>query len=376
MTTCVLLKVANNPMPTTFNVISLGVQSLIDPTEGNTTAENAGDLVGLTFGDVSNPLWEQTQSFAPGSTGFAGGTGTAYDMNNNLANETFSLDGGPEQTFDGTSIYNATITYTDGTTATITAVLFQDTAGNTYLAPEFSANGDQTALEAGAIRSLTLDSLFGNGYSGLTGTRQTSNFAVCFVQGTMIKTPSGERPVETLNAGDLVETLDHGAQAIRWIGGRSVRASGGMTPVRFAAGSLGVGCPSRPMVLSRQHRVMLDNKVAERMTGTRQVLVPAHKLTILPGVTPVTDQGFVTYWHFLCDAHEVVFADNVPAETLYLGAEARKSLTPAAIAEITALFPGLMAGTTSNTPARTLLPGHRADRLVQRLTRNGKHALA
>ena len=43
-------------MATTFNVISLGVQTLIDPTEGNTTAENASSLVGLTFGDVRDPL--------------------------------------------------------------------------------------------------------------------------------------------------------------------------------------------------------------------------------------------------------------------------------------------------------------------------------
>lgn len=363
-------------MPTTFNVISLGVQSAIDTTEGNIFAENANALTGLSFGDVANPLWEQTQSFSPGSTGFGGATPDVYEMDNTFANETFRLDGGPDQVFDGISTYNATITYTDGTTATITAVVFQDTAGNTYLAPEILANSDQLALEAGPIRSLTLDSLSEDYFTGLTGERQTSNFAVCFAQGTMIRTPSGERAVETLSAGDLVETLDHGAQTIRWIGGRTVPATGGMAPVRFAKGSLGAGCPSRPMVLSRQHRVMLDNKVAERMTGTRQVLVPAHKLTILPGVTPVTDLETVTYWHFLCDAHEVVFADDVPAETLYLGAEARKSLTPAAIAEITKLFPCLMAGNAEKTPARPLLPGYRAERLIHRLSHNRKPALA
>jgi hypothetical protein len=221
-----------------------------------------------------------------------------------------------------------------------------------------------------------LDSLAGNSYSGTAGTRQTSNFAVCFAQGTMIRTPSGERAVETLSVGDLVDTMDHGTQTIRWIGGRCVPATGGMTPVRFATGSLGAGCPSRPMVLSRQHRVMLDNEVAKRMTGTRQVLVPAHKLTILPGVTRVSDLGFVTYWHFLCDAHELVFANGVPSETLYLGAEARKSLSPTAAAEITKLFPSLMAGTAENIPARSFLPGHLAKQLIQRLSRNGKRAVA
>ncbi len=363
-------------MPTTFNVISLGVQSLIDPTEGNTTAENASDLVGLTFGDVANPLWEQTQSFAPGPSGFAGGTATAYDMNNTLANETFTLDGGAPQTFDGTAIYNATITYTNGTTATITAVIFQDTAGRTYLAPEFSANADQVALEAGAIRSLSLDSLSGDVFSGLTGNRQTSNFAVCFAQGTRIRTPNGERAVETLQAGDLVETLDHGAQPIRWINGRSMPAIDAMAPVHFATNSLGAGRPARSLMLSRQHRVMLDNAVARRMTGAQQVLVAAHKLTGFPGVTPVTTLGFVTYWHFMCDRHEIVFAEGVPAETLHLGPEARKSMHPEALQEIETLFPALRNGTSVGALARHLINGTQAKRMVARLLQNGKPALA
>lgn len=206
-------------MPTTFNVLSLGVQPIIDPTEGNNVAENASALENMTFGSVTDPLWELSQSFSPGTGGFGGGTSTAYDQDNSLSNESFRLDGGPEQVFDASVVYNAVITYTDGTTANITAVVFQDTAGNTYLAPEFSANADQTALEAGPIRSLTLNSLVSNTFSGMTGSRQTSNFAVCFTAGTMIATPDGERAIETLKVGDLVETLDNGPQAIRWIGG-------------------------------------------------------------------------------------------------------------------------------------------------------------
>ena len=79
-------------MATTFNVISLGVQTLIDPTEGNTTAENASSLVGLTFGDVRDPLWENVQSFSPGTNSYGRGTNDAYDMNNNAASENFRIN--------------------------------------------------------------------------------------------------------------------------------------------------------------------------------------------------------------------------------------------------------------------------------------------
>lgn len=363
-------------MATTFQVIDLGLQPIMDTTEGNTLAENTAAMVGLTFGTLEDPLWELTQTFSPGTSGFAGGTATAYDMDNTLANEQFRIDGGANQTFDGTSIFNATITYTDGTTADITAVLFQDTTGQTYLAPEFSANTDQVALQAGAIRSLTINSVSGDTYSGLTGDRQTTNFAVCFTSGTLIKTPDGQRPVEELTVGDMVETLDNGPQTIRWIGARTVPATGPMKPIVFDAGSLGPNLPARTMTVSRHHRLMLDNIVVERMTNTRQVLIPAFKLLNLPGVREAVNPDLVTYWHFLCDKHEIVFAEGAPAETLYLGQQARKSLSPQSRAEITMLFPDLMAGAAPCTPARGFLDGRPTDKLVERLQRNKKAAIA
>ncbi|MEE4187556.1 MAG: Hint domain-containing protein, partial [Roseobacter sp.] len=44
----------------------------------------------------------------------------------------------------------------------------------------------------------------------------------CLTRGTLIRTPSGDVPIESLNVGDLVCTMHHGAQQIRWIGSRRV----------------------------------------------------------------------------------------------------------------------------------------------------------
>jgi hypothetical protein len=54
--------------------------------------------------------------------------------------------------------FAATLTYVDGTTATITAVVFQDHDGNTCVAPQLSYNADQAAMEAHPIEAITLDS--------------------------------------------------------------------------------------------------------------------------------------------------------------------------------------------------------------------------
>lgn len=357
-------------MPTTFFVIPLGVQTIIDPTEGNDTAEDADLLEGLVVGDAANPLFRDFQTFSPGSTGFSAGTSSSYDQDANEAVETFSIDGGPEQTFDGTAVYNATITYTDGTTATITAVIFQDTAGNTYLAPEFSPNSDQTALEAAPIQSIELNSLFRDRYAGMTGNREAFDYAVCFADGTKIRTPFGERRVETLRAGDLVDTLDNGAQPIRWIGGRSCRAKAELTPVVISPGALGKGMPRRRLRVSRHHRLLARSPVAARMFDATDTLIAAHHLVGLPGITLQDDGAPISYWHFLCDRHEIVFADGAAAETLYLGTETEKGLSPAARREIRTIFPDLVPH--ARPSARTIPSGRQQRKFVQRLARNKK----
>lgn len=162
-------------MATTFDVFYLGTGPSIDPTEGDSVSENASVLVGLTYGTSSDPLVNHIGSFSPGSTGYSGGDATRYDTDNNLSNDTFRIDGGADQVVDGLAIYNATITYVDGTTATITSVVVQDAAGNLYLVPETTYNSDQAALEAAPIRSLTLDSVASNNTS-LTADRYAATY--------------------------------------------------------------------------------------------------------------------------------------------------------------------------------------------------------
>lgn len=349
-------------MPTTFNVFQLGVQPIIDPTEGNQVAENASALVGLTFGAQGSPLLGQAAVLSAGS--FSGGTANAYDMNNNLSNDTFRINGGPLQTYDGSAVYNATITYLDGTTATITAVIIQDTAGRTYWVPEFAFNADQAAMEAKPIRSLTLNNLDGNTFSGTQADRQPWNYLICYVRGTHILTPDGEVRVEDLRPGDLVTTRDNGPQPIRWIGCSTAPAEGKLAPVCLARGALGRGLPHRDLMVSRQHRMLLRSPVVERMFGSAEVLVPAVKLLALRGVSLEETGDQVDYFHLLTDRHEIIFAEGAPSETLLTGPEARLAMGPEALEEIETLFPGLIDDVA--TPARLVVRDARVTRLVER----------
>jgi len=172
-------------MPTTFNWIYLGSSGLVlDPTEGNTIAEGANLFENTTFGSGAAPLYQQVTR---ATTIDNGGTGGALDMNNSLSNDQFITDigsGSQTYTFDGVATYNASITYTDGTSASILAIVLQDTDGNLFLAPPFSANADAAALADKPIESLNLTSLVGSNFSGLNPDRQDIGIDDGIVQGT------------------------------------------------------------------------------------------------------------------------------------------------------------------------------------------------
>jgi len=354
-------------MPTTFTVFSLGNFADIDPIEGNNLAEDADLLEGLTFGGVGDALLNSAQTLTPGTTGFGAGSSTSYDQNN--AGDTFSINGGADQTFDSAVSYRATITYIDGSTETITAVVFQDTAGNTYLAPEFSPNQDQSDLEFAAIRSLTLDRVQTNNATGLRADRQAwENFVTCYVSGTLIATDNGNRPIDDIRIGDLVVTRDNGLQAVRWVGKSIVAAVGKLAPVRISTGAFGLNAPTRDLLVSRQHRMLVSSPICQRMFDSAEILVPAIKLTELPGVFVEERETPVTYFHVMTDQHEIIYAEGVPSETLLSGPQAIESLPEEALDELVAIFPDILKETPK--PARPIERSKRISRLIMRHQQN------
>lgn len=208
-------------MPTTFDVIYLGVLADIDTVEGDPDAENAAALTGLTLGSSGDPLFDHIQSFSPGTTGFGLGTAGAYDPD--TTDDTFSIDGGADQTFDMAMLYNATISYADGSTGSAVVILAQDDAGNTYLVPWTSFTSDQAALEAGLIESITLGSTVpgaNNGY-GLTGDRYDGNFL-----GSVDGTSTGEVMGVGYTDADGDQITDD-ADSIAGNGGNDTISAGG-----------------------------------------------------------------------------------------------------------------------------------------------------
>jgi len=179
---------------------------------------------------------------------------------------------------------------------------------------------------------------------------------VCFVRGTLIETDCGPLPIEILKSGDLVRTLDHGEQQIRWIGSRRIQGTGKNAPVWIRAGALS---NVRDLYVSQNHRMLLSGSKAELMFGHSEVLVAAKHLCNDDTIR-IVPRAEVEYFHFLLDDHQIVFAEACPSESLYPGKQSLTSVDEDARDEIIALFPELEDPDYAGDLARTALKAHEA----------------
>lgn len=132
----------------------------------------------------------------------------------------------------------------------------------------------------------------------------------CFVADTKIATPEGAKPVQELVAGDAILTADGRTATVRWLGQQSVNTRlmhpAKVNPIRIQAGALGGGLPHRVLLVSPDHALEIDGTLYNA-----GALVNGRTIT-QERVTPGND---FTYYHVETDAHELLLAEGVKAET-------------------------------------------------------------
>lgn len=201
------------------------------------------------------------------------------------------------------------------------------------------------------------------------------SFMPCFTRGVIISCVNYREKIENLSVGDQITTQGSQNSTINWIGSRFIThnqllANPKLRPVRITAGSLGHGLPERDLLVSRQHRMLISSKIAKRMFGSAEVLVPAIKLTALPGIYVDETVTEVEYFHILLENHEVIYAEGAATESLYTGAGALAALSPEAREEILTIFPELEDEAYTPEPARLIPHGRQQKRLIARHLKN------
>ena len=142
---------------------------------------------------------------------------------------------------------------------------------------------------------------------------------VCYLRGTRIRTPEGERRIEDLKIGDAVLTLSGESKPIKWIGRQKFKKTTecwpkDFEPIRIGCFALDERSPHRDLYVSPNHAIYIDG-----------VLIPAKYLVNGLNITQCAPEGaaIINYLHIELFEHEVIYAEGATAETFGSLREAR-----------------------------------------------------
>ena len=172
-----------------------------------------------------------------------------------------------------------------------------------------------TTAQAGTFTETVVLQATGSNASGFSAAVTSQTLTVtgvvappCYAEGTLIRTARGDVAVEALQIGDVAICASGRTRPIVWIGHRHVTVAQHpqpetVWPVRIDAHAFGPGLPSRPLLVSPDHAIFAEG-----------VLIAARDLVNGTNVRqmPVAQ---VTYWHVELDAHDILLAEGLPAES-------------------------------------------------------------
>jgi hypothetical protein len=352
-----------------FNISTTNnINMYVNNTTDNFNTEMDGFTITLTLTMFVNPGQVNSMRIALADVG-----DTQYDSNvliaaNSVQTKLVAISDDVNVYPDGTTTLNVlandlnygggtmTITHINGQPATVGMPITLPTGQQVTL----NANGTFSVVGDGDEEDFNFTYTVANGTDTDVGFVNATSVP-CFVAGTLIATPGGDRRAEDLLPGDLVMTKDEGAQPLRWIGSRQVSAQGDFAPIHIRAGTLG---QHRDLLVSPLHRVLIRDNLAELLFGEAEVLVAARDLVNDHSITRRAG-GMVTYVHLLFDRHQVVFSEGLETESFLPGPQTASSFEAEVVAEIFSIFPELDPETGTGYPmaARRTLKRYEAELL-------------
>lgn len=341
--------------------ISIGAHADVDPTEGNLLSENASLLLGV---------YDKTDmSFVDARANDVNGDGVIREDDLG-GGETVTIDG-VTTGFDSIQAYTAIVTLGDGSAFKTSVGVAQLTSGESYIIPT-----DETHLDFLNIQSIELAEVrtaeFHGMYVKSAARSIDGSRIVCFVSGTLIETDRGNLPVESLSPGHMVRTVDRGFQPLRWIGSFAILTTERTRPISIEKGALGRNVPGRDLMVSPQHRILVNSKIAQRLFDSDEVLIPAKKLVGAPGISVAREVRHVTYWHILFDRHEIVFSNGAPTESLFLGPMTVEAIPRDLLNEARNRLEMSGSARGGHVPARAFARGKAQNELARRHAKNRK----
>lgn len=168
-------------------------------------------------------------------------------------------------------------------------------------------------LEDGNSLSLRISGIRNKGYELINDGQGNTIFAVCFLEGTLIRTPLGERRIESIKAGEQVFVFHNGCeetQKVVWCGMKEVTPSCSNRfnttdfPVKISVDAFGKGRPYKDLFVTPEHCLFV-----------RGFFVPARMLVNGKSITHDTTLKTYRYYHLETETHSVIIADGLMTES-------------------------------------------------------------
>lgn len=275
---------------------------------------------GQVFGFNSNTglaPFDFTQNTTPVVTLFDIGTGNTLDLSGFASASTVNLNPGAFSSVAGltnnigidfSTKIDTVITGAGNDTITVNSDAdVIDGGGGTNTVVFNAASTAVSMINVGGVISVTVggvtDVLRNIQVLNFTDQAVLSSDIACFTPGTRILTPCGEVAVESLRAGDLVTLHDGGTARLAWAGHREIAPEPGAQPLEIRADAFGPGLPSRSLLLSPEHALLIED-----------VLIPVRCL--MDGVAiRAVPMARVRYYHLALEQHGVLLASGLPVES-------------------------------------------------------------
>jgi Hint domain len=145
----------------------------------------------------------------------------------------------------------------------------------------------------------------------------------CFLKGTKISTPSGDRLVQDLRIGEEVQTLA-GRKTIKWIGYNKFTKEEGrawhdnVMPIRVARFAIDDRTPHCDLYLSPLHCIFFSEALIP-------VMYLINEASIVQGMP--SDMSAIEYYHIDLDTHEVIYAEGALVESFLDDGSNRESFS-------------------------------------------------
>ena len=304
--------------------LSIGNSVTLIIAEGDTGVENINafgtnslfETQGIAIVSIGNGLGGTYAVDGPTAsldiTGFNGvGTFDLFSGTASFGNNA-NLSGGNSFNFEGVSsgkleIFNQN-NYQNGWSFPVTGFAVNDTItfGTSIFAPGTYTNAYDATAHTLTIPKAAGGSFVFNNFSTAAGapttfqvTAMSVTAVVCYVRGTMIRTPDGELPVEKLRPGKQIVVLIDGQtipRTVKWVGHRRIDLTKHprpetVAPIRIERDAFADNVPHTDLLLSPDHAVFVDG-----------MLICIRQLVNGTTIRQERDWTAVDYYHVELDA--------------------------------------------------------------------------